>query len=152
MMISVEPGLSPTGRRQFSIGYRLEFLREWDACHDRGAKARLLRENDLAFATVRRWIGGRRRGELEESMAKASMGPGRAEASVDRAELARLRVENERLRRQVVQAEAAQNILGKAFELLEGINESSTEPEPQIPPALMSATEYAAWLQRRKLS
>jgi transposase-like protein len=148
-MISIEPGLTPTGLRQFPIGYRLEFLREWDACHERGAKARLLRENDLTRATVRPWIEARRLGGLEESMTKASK-PGKSSASVDRAELARLRVENERLRRKVVQAEAAQDILGKAFELLQGINESS-EPDPQIPPALMSATEYADWLKRAKL-
>jgi transposase-like protein len=150
-MISIEPGLSATGQRSFPIGYRLEFLREWDACRERGAKTKLLRENDLSRATVQRWIRARRRGELEESMTKASK-PGKSSASVDRAELARLRVENERLRRQVVQAEAAQEILGKAFELLQGINESSQhEEDPQIPPALMSATEYAAWLQRHKL-
>jgi transposase-like protein len=148
-MISVECGLTPTGRRRFPIGYRLEFLREWDGCHDRGAKTRLLRENDLSRATVARWVEARRRGELEESMTKASK-RGKASASVDRAELARLRVENERLRRQVVQAEAAQDILGKAFELLQGINESS-DSGPQIPPALMSATEYADWLKRNKL-
>lgn len=148
-MISIEPGLTPTGRRSFPIGYRLEFLREWDACHDRGAKTRLLRENDLPHGTVVRWIKARRRGELEESMTKASKPD--SSASVDRAELARLKVENERLRRQVVQAEAAQDILGKAFELLQGINESS-DPGPQIPPALMSATEYADWLKRTKLS
>ena len=82
-------------------------------------------------------------------MTKASK-PGKSSASVDRAELARLRVENERLRRQVVQAEAAQDILGKAFELLQGINESS-DSDPQIPPALMSAAEYADWLKRTKL-
>ncbi|WP_041789769.1 hypothetical protein [Microlunatus phosphovorus] len=151
-MISVEPGLTLAGQRSFSIAYRLEFLREWDACRERGAKARLLRENDLAHATVRRWIRARDSGELEESMSKASK-PGRASASVERAELARLRVENERLRRQVAQAEAAQDILGKAFELLQGINESSqNEEDPQIPPALMSATEYAAWLKRHRLS
>lgn len=153
LMISVQPGLSPTGQRRFPIGYRLEFLREWDAAaRERGARARLLRENDLSQATVRRWIGARDRGELEESMMKASKRNGTS-ASVDRAELARLRVENEQLRRQVVQAEAAQDILGKAFELLQGINESSQNAQdPQIPPALMSATEYAAWLQRLKLS
>lgn len=149
-MISIEPGLTPTGQRRFPIGYRLEFLREWDACHERGAKTRLLRENDLTRATVRPWIKARRSGELEESMSKASK-PGKSSASVDRAELARLRVENERLRRQVVAAEAAQDILGKAFELLQGINQSS-EPDPQIPPALMSATEYADWLKRTALS
>jgi len=151
-MISIEPGLSRAGQRSFPIGYRLEFLREWDACHERGAKARLLRENDLTQATVRRWIRSRDRGELEESMTKASKRDG-SSASAERAELARLRVENERLRRQVVQAEAAQDVLGKAFELLQGINESSqTDQDPQIPLALMSATEYAAWLQRHKLS
>lgn len=150
-MISVEPGLTRTGQRSFSIGYRLEFLREWDACRERGAKTQLLRENDLAHGTVRRWIQARDSGELEESMAKASK-PEKRSASVDRAELARLRAENERLRRQVVQAEAAQDILGKAFELLQGINESSQVEEPQIPTALMSATEYAAWLKRRRLS
>lgn len=151
-MISIEPGLTRTGQRSFSIGYRLEFLREWDACRERGAKTRLLRENGLAHGTARRWIQARDSGELEESMAEASK-PGKTSASLDRAELARLRIENERLRRQVVQAEAAQDILGKAFELLQGINESSqNDPDPQIPPALMSATEYAAWLKRRKLS
>lgn len=151
-MISIEPGLTSTGRRSFPIGYRLEFLRAWDGCHERGAKTRLLRENDLPYKTVERWIEARRRGELEESMTKASKRD--SSASVDRAELARLRVENERLRRQVVQAEAAQDILGKAFELLQGINESSDDPQippDQIPLALMSATEYADWLKRTKL-
>jgi len=149
-MISIEPGLTPTGRRSFSMGYRLEFLREWEACRERGAKTRLLRENDLPRATVVRWIQSRRRGELEEAMTKAAKS-GKSSASVDRAELARLRVENERLRRQVGQAEAAQDILGKAFELLQGINESS-DSGPQIPPALMSATEYADWLKRTNVS
>ncbi len=150
-MISIEPGLTLTGQRSFPIGYRLEFLRQWDACRERGAKTRLLRENDLSHGTVRRWVQARDRGELEESMTKASK-PEKTPASVERAELARLRAENERLRRQVVQAEAAQDILGKAFELLQGINESSQDDrDPQIPPALMSATEYADWLQRHKL-
>ncbi|BAK35101.1 hypothetical protein MLP_20870 [Microlunatus phosphovorus NM-1] len=150
-MISIEPGTTATGRRTFPIAYRLEFLRQWDQCRERGAKTRLLRENKLTSATVRRWIEARRRGEWEESMSRAAK-PGRdaAAASVDRAELARLRVENEQLRRKVSQAEAAQEILGKAFELLQGINQSSS-PDPQIPPALMSATEYADWLKRLRL-
>ena len=83
-------------------------------------------------------------------MVKASARASRS-ASVDRAELARLRAENQRLRDKMAQSEAAQEILGNAFELLQGINQSS-EPQSQIPPALMSATEYAEWLKRRKLS
>ena len=70
----------------------------------------------------------------------------------DRAELARLRAENEILRKKVAQSEAAQQILGKAFELLEGITTSSDEEHTSIPPALMSADDYATWLKRRNLS
>ncbi|KIQ07863.1 hypothetical protein RU01_21845, partial [Rhodococcus sp. MEB064] len=68
------------------------------------------------------------------------------------AELARLRKENDALKKKVAQSEAVQEILGKAYELLEGITESSTETDDQIPPALMSATEYARWLERNALS
>jgi len=148
-MISIEPGLTPTGLRRFPIGFRLEFLREWDACRERGAKTRLLRENDLTRATVLRWVEARRRGELEESMTKASK-RGKSSACLARPARAGLGVHTPRLRRQVVQAEAAQDILGKAFELLQGINESS-DSDPQIPLALMSAAEYADWLKRTKL-
>jgi len=71
--------------------------------------------------------------------------------SRDRAELVRLRLENEALKKKVAQSEAAQQILGKAFELLEGITTSS-ENTAQIPPSLMSADEYAQWLKRHRLS
>lgn len=74
----------------------------------------------------------------------------KSQANIDRAELARLRAENEQLRERVARSEAVQEILGKAYELLEGINESS-DPDPKIPPALMSADEYAEWLQQHKL-
>jgi hypothetical protein len=72
--------------------------------------------------------------------------------SRDRAELARLRRENTRLKAQVEQAETAQEILGKAFELLQGITKRSNEDPSAIPPALMSASEYAQWLEQEKLS
>ena len=150
-VINIETGLTPAGRRSFPIAYRLEFLRQWDDCIERGAKIRLLRQNRLSRQTVERWIQARDRGELEESMVKAAKSS-RSTASTDRAELARLRAENQRLRDKVTQSEAAQEILGKAFELLQGINQSSEAEQPQIPPALMSATEYADWLKRRKLS
>jgi hypothetical protein len=36
---------------------------------------------------------------------------------------------------------------------LDGIAKSSTEePDPKIPPALMSAEQYALWLQRNNIS
>lgn len=145
-------GLTRTGGRSFPLAYRVEFLRRWDESIERGSKVRLLRESGLASSTVERWLKARDRGELTASMvAAAERSPHRME-SRDRAELARLRMENEALKKKVAQSEAAQEILGKAFELLEGINTSSTQEETAIPPALMSADEYAKWLKRRRLS
>jgi transposase-like protein len=134
------------------LSFRVEFLRRWDECVERGSKARLLREFDLASTTVDRWRQAQARGELTTSMvAAAERSPNRMD-SRDRAELARLRQENEALKKKVAQSEAAQEILGKAFELLEGITTSSTEENTSIPPALMSADEYAAWLKKHRLS
>lgn len=148
--ISVEPGLTAGGRRRFPIAFRVEFLREWDRCVERGAKARLMREHGLISATVQRWLRARDDGSMEMSHQQAAA-RGDTDVSQMRAELVRLRSENERLRRKASQAEAATEILGKAFELLEGITTSS-DPEPQVPPMLMSADEYREWLQRQKLS
>lgn len=151
-MIEVEVGRTPTGQRAFPLEFRVEFLRRWDECVERGAKTRLLREHGLAPGTVQRWIAARDRGEWSRSMVTAAERAPRRMDSRDRAELARLRRENEALKAKVAQSEAAQEILGKAFELLQGINTSSTPQEPQIPPSLMSAEEYARWLKQHRLS
>ena len=147
-MISIAPGLTASGTRTFSIAYRLEFLREWDGCIERGSKIALLRENSLDSNTVKRWINARERGEMEGSMVRASR---KSSHASDRAELARLREENQQLQAKVAQSEAVQQILGKAYELLEGITQSSPTPT-QIPPALLNADEYAEWLRGNKLS
>lgn len=150
-MIDVEIGRTSTGRRSFPLEFRVEFLRRWDGCVERGDKVRLMREHGLERSTVGRWLAARARGEWTTSMVTAAERAPRRMESQDRAELARLRKENEALRRKVAEAEAAQDILGKAFELLQGITGGS-EPNPQIPPALMSAEEYARWLKRHRLS
>ncbi|WP_280674508.1 hypothetical protein [Cryobacterium sp. CG_9.6] len=119
---------------------------------ERGAKVRLLREFDLAKGTVNRWLRARDDGEWTASMVATSERSPQRMDNRDRAELARLRMENEALKKKVAQSEAAQQILGKAFELLDGITTRSNEEQTPIPPALMSAGEYAAWLKRSKLS
>ncbi|MGU3438415.1 hypothetical protein ACNHUS_36070 [Actinomycetes bacterium M1A6_2h] len=151
-MIDIEIGRSATGVRSFSIAFRIEFLRQYDAAIERGAKTALLREYNLTGNTVKRWREARDRGEFTASMVTAARKPRFEVKNTERAELARLRKENEALKKKVAQGEAVQEILGKAYELLEGITESSTENEDQIPPALLSATEYAQWLRRNKLS
>jgi transposase-like protein len=150
--ISEPVGQTTRGQRAFTVEFKLEFLQQWDQCLEWGSKTRLMREYAVSSSTVVKWRRARDRGEFEASMLKAS---GEARWRVDnrdRAELKRLREENALLKAKVTQAEAAQEILGKAFELLEGITKSSTDPNPRIPPALMSAEQYRVWLERTTLS
>ncbi|GAB83819.1 hypothetical protein RVF83_04120 [Gordonia rubripertincta] len=154
MTISVEVGRTPRGQRSYPLGFKVEFLQLWDAATvERGGRARLLREHGLCRATVRGWLQARGRGDFEASMVSAAQkSKGSRVDAQERAELARLRAENQRLRKKVEQAEAIQEIMGKAIELMDGITASSTDEEEQIPPALMSAEQYQQWLQRKGLS
>jgi hypothetical protein len=154
--VQASVGLKAGGGRSFSVAYRLEFLRLWDECTVYGAKTRLLREHNLTRPTVQRWLDARDRGEFVASMTASTTTLVSTKSrnhmiNEERAELRRLRKEVARLEKKVAQAEAAQEIMGKAYELLEGITTSSDDHR-EIPPALMSAEEYAAWLQRTKLS
>lgn len=155
MTISVEVGRTPRGQRSYPLGFKIEFLQLWDAAvSERGARSRLLREYRVSSTTVREWRRARDRGDFEAAMVSAaqkSRGSRRVDAQ-QRAELARLRSENERLKKKVKQAEAVQEIMGKAIELMEGITKSSADEEESIPPALMSAEQYRQWLERKALS
>ncbi|MDN5746474.1 MAG: hypothetical protein L0H31_15340 [Nocardioidaceae bacterium] len=110
-----------------------------------------MREHKLAKATVKRWLDSRDLGEFEASVGAAMTKGSDRTHSQDRAALAKALEENERLSAKLRQAEITQEILGKAYELLHGINQSSTTPDPTIPPALMSAEQYAAWLRSKRL-
>jgi transposase-like protein len=151
-MIDVEIDRSAGGGRKFSLAFKIEFLREWDNAVERGGKSRLLREYKLSPSTVMKWRQSRDRGEFEASMVKAAGKSRNVVNNKDRAELARLRQENQQLRKKVEQSEAVQEILGKAYELLDGITKSSPPELPQIPISLMSAQEYADWLERGRLN
>lgn len=105
-----------------------------------------------ALGALDRWIAARDRGELTASMVSASKKSRNHVKNEERAELARLRIENEKLRKKVADAEAAQAILGKAFGLLESVTKSPTEIPDEIPPALMTLEQYEQWLKRQKLS
>lgn len=136
----------------FSLEFKLSFLREWDAAvPEPGARTALLRRYNLRHSTVYGWRKAREDGRFEESMITAAQSPSRRQASELRGEVAHWKARAEAAEEKARTAEAAQEILGKAFELLEGINTSSA-PLPQIPPALMSAEEYRLYLQRLDLS
>lgn len=150
-MITTPIGTTATGKRSFPAAYQIEFLAAWDECVGHGDKARLLREHRLAKATVKRWLDARAAGLLEPSVGTTMTMEPRRTHSQDRAALARALRENERLKEKLRDAELAQEIMGKAAELLQGIDLSSPDPQTQIPPALMSQEQYNAWLKRKKL-
>lgn len=145
-------GRGPTGRRSFPIAFQIDVLRRWDECTEHGAKTRLLRELNLSKNHVTTWLRAREKGQYTQAMVATAEKSRSRMDSRDRAELARLRRENEQLKAKVEQAETAQAILGKAFELLQGITKRSDTEPFAIPPALMSAREYAQWLEHEKLS
>nr|WP_260152589.1 hypothetical protein [Hoyosella altamirensis] len=120
---------------------------------EHGSRARLLRQYNLTRKTVSPWLVARDRGDFDARVTPGK--PRRARSTMndsERAELARLRSENAALKKKVAQSGAAQEILGKAFELLSGINDSSTDPKDMVPPAMMKAKAYRQWLARHDLS
>ncbi|MFY2789776.1 hypothetical protein, partial [Rhodococcus sp. MALMAid1271] len=154
LVIDIEIGRTTTGGRTFPVAFRIAFVEQWDLCTDHGAKVRLLREHNLAKSTVRNWLRSRDAGEYKAQMASAAEERSlRRMENFDRAEFDKLRKENRELKRKLAQSEAVQEILGKAYELLEGITTSSPDEDPtEIPVTLLSASEYALWLERNKLS
>lgn len=151
-MITTPIGTTVTGRRSFPVAFRIEFLAAWDECVEHGDKARLLREHRLDKKTVQRWLDARTEGRFEDKAMQAAMSnEPRRTHSQDRAALERALRENERLKAKLRDAELAQEIMGKAAELLKGIDLSSPDPQTQIPPVLMSQDQYGAWLKRKRL-
>lgn len=143
---------SASGRQRYSLEFQLQFLQAWDeASGTRGAQTRLARQYGIDRTVVRVWLEKRESGFYEEAMVAEASKPKswRQTTNEARAENARLKLENERLKKKVAQAEAAQEIMGKAYELLEGVTTGSEpKPEDQIPPALMSSEQYRQWLSR----
>jgi transposase len=110
-------------RRQFSAAYKLRIVREADACGQDGELGALLRREGLYSSHLASWRRQRDEGSL------ASLAPrrrGRPAVSAAAAEAARLRRENEQLRRQLTAAETVIEIQKKVSTLL-GL---TLDPEP----------------------
>lgn len=151
-MIKAQYRTSETGRRAYPLAYKIEFLAAWDECVEYGEKTRLLREHGVGRTTIQPWLDDRAAGKFEESLMGAALNEDpRRTHSQDRAELNRVVRENERLKEKLRQAELAQEIMGKASELLKGIDLSSPDPLTSIPPLVMSQDQFDAWLKRKRL-
>lgn len=108
---------SKAKRRTFTAEYKVRILTEADACTERGQIGALLRREGLYSSHLTSWRRQREAGGLA-GLAPQKRGRKKDEQA---AENARLRRENERLRKQLNQAEliiAAQKKLAQALEVL----------------------------------
>ncbi len=110
-------------RRQFTAAYKLGILAEADGCSAPGQLGALLRREGLYSSHLTEWRRQRAQGMLA---ALAPQRRGRPGASSPTVELARLRLENERLTRQLAAAEAIIEIQKKVSALL-GLTQPSGE-------------------------
>ena len=104
-------------RRAFSAEYKLRILEEADNCTEPGEVGALLRREGLYSSNLTKWRRQREAGGLGGLKPKKR---GRKKDE-EAAEIAQLRRENERLRKQLEQAEliiAAQKKLAQALETL----------------------------------
>lgn len=104
-------------RRTFSAAYKLRILEEADNCREPGEVGALLRREGLYSSHLAKWRRQREAGGLDGLKPKKR---GRKKDE-EAAEIAQLRHENERLRKQLEQAAfiiAAQKKLAQALERL----------------------------------
>jgi transposase-like protein len=114
-------------RRQYTTEYKLRILREVDACKERGEVGALLRREGLYSSLVSKWRQQCERGSLA-GLGSHKRGP---KADTQATELARLKCENERLRKRLEQAELIIDVQKKVAQMLgspsveQGANEAS---------------------------
>ena len=109
-------------RRVFPPEYKLSILAEYDRCTETGEKGALLRREGLYSSIITDWRRQHREGTLVVSEGRTSAG-GRQVPT--RAEIDKLRAENERLKTKLAKAEAIIEVQGKVQALLEELSESA---------------------------
>ncbi len=111
-------------RRTFTAEYKRRILEEADRCTGRGEMGALLRREGLYSSHLTTWRRQREAGELA-GLAPKKRGRKKDEEA---AELANLRCENERLRKQLDQAELIIAAQKKLAQLLETLKEAEEGP------------------------
>ncbi len=124
----VEPDRAPTTppdpevvagpkRRRFSAEYKLRIVEEADRCSEPGEIGALLRREGLYSSLLSEWRRARNEGAFNALKSKKRGPKSRGKSAGDQ-EIARLRRENERLRRQLKQAEVIIDVQKKVSSLL----------------------------------
>jgi transposase len=101
-------------RRQYTAEYKLRILQEVEACKEKGEIGALLRREGLYSSLIYKWREQRNRGSLE-GLAAHKRGP---KADVRAVEFARLKRENERLRKRLERAELIIDVQKKVAQML----------------------------------
>ncbi|MBW2581487.1 MAG: helix-turn-helix domain-containing protein [Deltaproteobacteria bacterium] len=113
-------------RRTFSAAYKLRIVEEADQCNERGQIGALLRREGLYSSQLATWRQQRQAGGLQ-LMAPKKRGRKATQDAKD-AEIAALRRENERLQKQLKQAEL---IIGAQKKLAEALEQTLTGSEDE---------------------
>ena len=101
-------------RRRFSRAYKLDILAQAEQCTNSGQIGALLRREGLYSSHLTRWRQAQERGRLEPAKRGRKANP-------QAAELAGLKKENERLKKQLEQAELIIDVQKKVSQLV-GLN------------------------------
>lgn len=116
-------------RRVFSPDYKLAILAEYDRCTEQGDKGAMLRREGLYSSILTDWRRQHREGSLVVTPGRSEGGRG----GPSRSEVARLRAENERLKRKLAKAEAIIEVQGKVQALLEELSKSADAEDSSMP-------------------
>ena len=140
------PRFARPRRRVFTPEYKLAMVAEYDRASTPGERGGLLRREGLYHSHIIEWRKARDAGTLvarraAEPPVSAQDGQGasssprrrRGRASAERAELERLRRQNEKLAKDLARTQAALDIMGKAHALLELLSESAEPTREQGP-------------------
>jgi transposase-like protein len=122
-----EPEVVPKAvRRSFSAAYKLRIVEEADQCTERGQIGALLRREGLYSSQMATWRRLRDEGGLQ-ALAPKTRGR-KASQDAREVEIAALRRENERLHKQLQQAEL---IIGAQKKLAAALEQTLTDSEDE---------------------
>lgn len=108
-------------RRVFTPEYKLAILAEYDGASETGERGAILRREGLYSSLITDWRRQHRQGLLKANLGRSDGGRGGPSLS----EMAKLKAENDRLRKQLAQAEVIIEVQGKVHALLEEISKSA---------------------------
>ena len=112
-------------RRQFTAAYKQRVLKEYEACAELGEKGALLRREGLYSSHITDWRRQQARGALV-GLAQRRRG---SKVDPQAAEIAKLKRENERLRKRLEKAELIIDVQKKVSQMLGQSIEESAEAD-----------------------